>query len=310
MFKRSKKKQKGAIADGVSNQQTVSPEDEKNQKIDNIIEDCNKIQIGSEKLDDTLNVIVGNIKDISSKANMISTGEAERIEEIARISSASSSLKKEQDKLFGEIENRRNEFYEIVDNNKHFTSPTKTISQHFELLSRTLNTVKELQEQMAQHSREMSVTALNCAIEAGRLGESGREFMNAAQDVRDLSEKFEEAARDLREATDELFRKQDRTQEQMQKLNQLLKDNNINMTKSASAMDELYKTSSKCSVNKLDEDIKALRAQAEFDDDSLAKDIMEKSEESLDKMQQAGDIFITQQQLMSDIKDNTSAIKE
>lgn len=57
--------------------------------------------------------------------------------------------------------------------------------------------VERMQSQlkvMVDFSKDMSVLSLNCAIEAGRLGESGRNFISASEDVRQMSCAYEQAA--------------------------------------------------------------------------------------------------------------------
>lgn len=67
-------------------------------------------------------------------------------------------------------------------------------------LSNTIN-------QMLEFAKQMSVLSLNCAVEAGRMGETGRELLGAAEQVRSYSSQYEQSAI---QAADRLSAVQDR----------------------------------------------------------------------------------------------------
>lgn len=120
---------------------------------------------------------------------------------------------------------------EIVENNKHFTTPMKHITEaqafyreeHQQLLARAAR--------MMELSKNMSVLALNAAIEAGRLGEAGNSFVVAAEEVRTYAEGYEREARELEEQLMSAREREKELEEQVHYLNELLKENNISMGK-------------------------------------------------------------------------------
>lgn len=71
-----------------------------------------------------------------------------------------------------------------------------------EKLSDSFAAIQDLTEQMSGFSKNMGVMALNAAIEAGRMGESGRRFINAAEEIRAFSEQYEAAAREVAKQLD------------------------------------------------------------------------------------------------------------
>lgn len=64
-------------------------------------------------------------------------------------------------------------------------------------LSAGFSEIGNLVAQMLDFSKSMGVMALNAAIEAGRLGESGTRFIHAAEEIRVFSEQYEAAAREV-----------------------------------------------------------------------------------------------------------------
>lgn len=119
----------------------------------------------------------------------------------------------------------------VVEKNKHFTTPMKYITELPAALREDHQAIYARGMRMSELSRNMSVLSLNTAIEAGRMGESGRHFVAAAEEVRAFSEQYEQEAAGL---LDELFAEKKRVmelEEQVHRLNELLKENNISMGK-------------------------------------------------------------------------------
>lgn len=80
--------------------------------------------------------------------------------------------------------------------------------------------LKEMTDAMQQSAKQMGVMALNAAIEAGRLGEQGKEFIQAAEDVRKLAESYDSASGEALDKIQELedrFLKQQKRLESMEK---------------------------------------------------------------------------------------------
>lgn len=120
---------------------------------------------------------------------------------------------------------------EIVESNKHFTTPMKYISELPAALREEQQGFLERADRMMELSKNMSVLSLNAAIEAGRMGESGTRFIATAEEVRAFSEHYEREARELKEALGASETRIADLEEQVHHLNELLKENNISMTR-------------------------------------------------------------------------------
>lgn len=120
---------------------------------------------------------------------------------------------------------------EIVEKNKHFTTPMKYISEFPASLKEAQDAVFGRIEKMREFSRNMSVLSLNAAIEAGRMGECGSRFITAAEEVRANSEAYERETLALAEQLEQSSARIAELEEQVHHLNELLKENNISMGK-------------------------------------------------------------------------------
>ena len=72
----------------------------------------------------------------------------------------------------------------LVENNKHFTAPAKSLSETSDRLEAHVDSCADIAAQMKEQNKQMSVLSLNAAIEAGMLGEQGKLFVEAAESIR------------------------------------------------------------------------------------------------------------------------------
>lgn len=131
----------------------------------------------------------------------------------------------------GQVKKQNEKVMEVVESNKHFTTPMKYISETPVFMRDDYHAMQEKVKQMQEYSRNMGVLALNAAIEAGRMGEAGSRFIASAEEIRAFSENYEKAAAELEAQVNASNQRVDALEEQVRHLNLLLKDNNILMGK-------------------------------------------------------------------------------
>ena len=120
---------------------------------------------------------------------------------------------------------------EIVEQNKHFTSPMKALTEAPSVYQEEYRKVDGKLTEMLDLSKNMGVLALNAAIEAGRMGEQGKKFISAAEDIRAFSEEYMKATEEAKSVITDMAGRVTQMEEQMKILNELLKENNIFMGK-------------------------------------------------------------------------------
>ena len=62
----------------------------------------------------------------------------------------------------------------LVENNKHFTAPAKSLPETSDRLEEHVDSCADIAAQMKEQNKQMSVLSLNAAIEAGGVGGAGR----------------------------------------------------------------------------------------------------------------------------------------
>lgn len=131
----------------------------------------------------------------------------------------------------GQMRAQSERIVEIVENNKHFTTPMKYITEIQPVCREECRRLNERAKRMKDISGNMSILALNAAIEAGKLGEAGNSFLSAAEEIRALSEKYEGEVQEMQEELAQTETRNAELEEQVHRLNELLKENNISMNK-------------------------------------------------------------------------------
>ncbi|MCR5666780.1 MAG: methyl-accepting chemotaxis protein [Eubacterium sp.] len=254
---------------------------------------CVIAQDNQKLLDQNLTQIVDDIKTMQQAAVTQTDSNASLSEIAAQMAQEARDDIAMQTEIIELFEKEKDALYAVVDANKHFTTPAKSLSQFGSQLDTQMRDLRNLQEKAAQCSKEMSVTALNAAIEAGRLGNVGQQFMIAAQDVRDLAENYETITKGINTALKQIEEQKAEYEKQLSHLNNLLKENNIQMGKNASSFEQLQKKVHTMDLNPIGQLSLQLDEQSQAQHEATA-DIHSAAEDSLNKIEQTGRVFIEQ----------------
>ena len=82
----------------------------------------------------------------------------------------------------------------IVEENKNSAEPVTALQEAKIALHNDAQSMRIETDHMLDYAKQMTVSSLNCAIEAGRMGDAGKNFVEACEDVRMLSSAYERAA--------------------------------------------------------------------------------------------------------------------
>ncbi|MBQ2282725.1 MAG: hypothetical protein II250_00955 [Agathobacter sp.] len=184
------------------------------------------------------NQMQADVKQIGENLSVISDLAGQNVEVEAalcnRISEAGQQMKLSEEAYETAVEHVRGQqekFMALVEENKHFTTPSKYLS---ELPASLHNENKEHRKKLAQmsdFSKQMGVLALNAAIEAGRMGEAGMQFVGAAEEIRQYAGNYEDVVSEFRAELDASDKRISELEETIHHLVSLLKDNNMSTAK-------------------------------------------------------------------------------
>lgn len=174
---------------------------------------------------------VAQVKDNVQNAASLASGNVE-IEAglgrtIGECRDAMIAQEAQMERLVADMHQLLEETTRLVDDNKHFTTPSKYLSEFPGGLKTQNQQFSEKLDRMQEYGKQMGVLALNAAIEAGRLGESGKQFVTAAEDIRSYASNYDAVIAESRMQLEEAGQRIAELEEQMHHLIGLLKENNI-----------------------------------------------------------------------------------
>ena len=147
----------------------------------------------------------------------------------------------------------------LVEENKHVTTPAKYLSEAPSNMKADIASYRERLEWMEEDGRKMGVLALNAAIEAGRMGDSGKQFVNAAEEIRQTALTFEKKALTLRKEMEAANGRIAELEEVIAKLLALTKESNMGATRLLKKARESYQAAENSGMRDFSNDMIELR---------------------------------------------------
>lgn len=164
---------------------------------------------------------------------------------------------------YSQIVRMVNENYEMVTNlveeNKHYTTPSKYLTEAPGRMKQDYHSYEVQIEELAADARQMSVKAFNAAIEAGRMGESGKKFVSVSEEIRQTALDYEKKALVIKEELQNSQEKVQELEEVVLRLVALIKDGNVGTTRLMKKSMELNKKAVNSSMRDFSEDVTAMR---------------------------------------------------
>lgn len=190
-----------------------------------------QVEEGRERVHKDLEQVVTNTTDMVNHAmNNIEEASA-LIHDIDEFSKVLSGGLDEFGQFKKEIQEQLQAASELIEGNKHLTTPSKYLSEVPNSMKETYESYEQHLDDMVGYGKQMGVLALNAAIEAGRLGEGGRSFMMAAEEIRQTAVSYEKAAEDMKAEVAASHEKIEELEETISHLIALLRENTIGAAK-------------------------------------------------------------------------------
>lgn len=200
-------------------------------KREEMLSDFTQLTAGYAQMDHGLTNVVEDIKsaaDLTKEEGNLTSTLKELLLELVK------KLSEDENKVSGLLANCDREsgaFTQMMEKNKHFTTPAKTLSEDAKRLKEGLLEGGKEAEELRDYFKNISVMSLHAAIEAGRLGEAGTGFVQTAEEIRKQSQEKEEQLEALITQVANLTQTVIEVEEQVVHLNSLLKDNTVGMGK-------------------------------------------------------------------------------
>mgnify|MGYP000796398729 CR=1 FL=1 len=172
-----------------------------------------------------------NIKEASQMAADNGEKEQELTGQLASYQEQEVQSSEKREQMLQNFAQIEQEMAQLVEENKHFTTPSKFLNEFPVALKAENEKTREELEKMQDCGKQMGVLALNAAIEAGRMGEGGKQFVTAAETIRVSAGTYDELIDQAHKRLADSDERIAELEEQVHRMVTLLKENNVAMTK-------------------------------------------------------------------------------
>ena len=272
------------------------------EKSGDMLTEIDAAEIAADAQDRELNSVVNSAKEIKDMAE-------ESAEKAGLLSDAEESLRaiiKEReefnDGMKQRAETEKELLYALMDESKHSSGIAKTLREASESFETKAGSILTDIDKLAEFSGSISEMSLNAAMKAGRMGESGMDFVRAAEEIRSYSEEFEDFVSKARDNVTELKRSFRETQDSMVALLDIMRNTSHSLTKIVSAVDEDNEAVK--GEKKIDpvRDLKDIKETAEVFLETQ-NGILEEQKQIMDHIEKIGTHYIEENQNIAKIKE-------
>ena len=218
-----------------------------------------QVEEGRKRVYEDLRQVMTNADALASNAMLNIEEEAKSIHSIDEFSRDLRGALEGYGQLKQEVEKELQMATALVEDNKHFTSPAKYLSEVPNSMKQSCQSYEQQLDDMTEYGKRMGVLALNAAIEAGRMGESGKGFVLAAEEIRQTAVGYEKAAVSLKEEVEHSKEKIAELEDVIVHLISLMKENNVGTTKLFRKCQETYKCMEQSGMRDFSEDLILIR---------------------------------------------------
>ena len=218
-----------------------------------------QVENGRKRVYNDICQVMTNTNELTTHAMLNIEEESKAMHEMDAFSRELGEAVGEYAKLKEEIENQAQMATALVEENKHFTSPAKYLSEIPGTLKQSCQSYETQLDDMTEYGKRMGVLALNAAIEAGRMGDNGKGFVQAAEEIRQTAVSYEKAAAAMKEEVEASRAKISEMEETITHLISLLKDNNVGTAKLFKKCQETQKLAENAKMRDFSDDIILIR---------------------------------------------------
>lgn len=217
------------------------------------------IEESSEHMQEDVKQVLENINTLSDYAMQNIEEESALLHKVDDFSKDMQTVLEDYTELTELVKQHHESVVALVEENKHYTTPAKYLSEAPAAFRKDYQEYATKMGTLAENGRQMSVMALNAAIEAGRMGESGKQFVAVSEEIRQTALDYEKVAIAMQEELMEAQKRLDEVEEFVHRFVTLIKDGNIATTKLMKKSMELNKKAKRTVDRDFAEDMISMR---------------------------------------------------
>ncbi|EOS27578.1 hypothetical protein C806_00025 [Lachnospiraceae bacterium 3-1] len=207
------------------------------------------------------------------------------------------------------IYRREKELLEMIDQGRKLTSPKEVLELAATGMRQEMEEMEQRIGEMEEMENQMGVLSLNAAIEAGRLGEEGVQFVEAAEKVRDLSGKYHQSASFMAEKMKKMEERLMEAETQVLYLTQIWNEHNSRLEKAAEGFGTFAGRLEATESRNL---VPQIRAVTESLEQSIgdSETVSKQYDTAQDVVGQAGKTFRKQQETLNSLRRKAKEVEE
>lgn len=217
------------------------------------------IEEGGKRVYADVSQVMDNTKDLADYAMQNVEAESALIHQMDDVSKDLKLAIDEYNQLAELLKQHHEAVINLVEENKHYTTPSKYLTETPAAMRHKFVSYETKIDELAENGRKMSVMALNAAIEAGRMGDVGKQFVAASEEIRQTALGYEREALSMKEEFQDAQAKINELEEVIFRLVSLIKDGNIGTNRLLKKSMELNKRIENSSMRDFSEDVVVMR---------------------------------------------------
>lgn len=272
----------------------------------NILETIEQEQ---DRFDKALTPVVGYIRQIQA-AEMEYGGKEDLLRrKLTLLASEQEDTAGQYHQAAEEIRSGSRQALSAAEEGGALTGPACALTEAAEELDKSMDSLGEGLAQMEELGRQMGVISLNAAIEAGRMGDSGRKFVGAAEEVRVCAGKYQSTAEELKKQAEELKKQLSEAREKMASLSEQLKGQKDKATEAADSFAGGMERLERAEVQDISARLNTFLK--EWEEALTAREEHGACyEEALTHMEQAGECFMNEQQFLTQLREQWEKVRK
>lgn len=264
------------------------------------------LSAGQDKMDECLTEVVSIVKNKESGQLDYSISQIDSVTE--QIKEAYQSVRETEKQIAVKLQKQKDITEKLKKELTKIEGPKKDLQEQMQRSTSESTQMQANMKKLQETAKMMSSLSLNAAIEAGRLGEKGKEFLAAAEDVRKQTEEYQQGLGILQQEIQGMERRIHKMEGSLQAMEDIMKENQgmisqLAETTVVSEVSEMVKQmTEETQCKKLQVVSVGLQKWNQFNADE--------KQAILDKMEEIGTIFLEEQKNRNEIEKQINTITE
>ncbi len=262
-----------------------------------------------DRFDKALTPVVGHIRQIQA-AELEYGGKEDLLRrKLTLLASEQEDTAGQYHQAAEEIRGSKDRILSAAEEGGALADPAREAKKSAEELSKGVDKIAEELSGMEDLGRQMGVISLNAAIEAGRMGESGRKFVGAAEEIRVYAGKYQSTADELKKQAEECRKQLAKVQEKIAFLSKGLEGQKGKVAEAAGSFDGGMERLERAEVQDISARLNTFLKEWE-EALTAREDLGACYEEALTHMEQAGECFMNEQQFLVRLREQWEKVRQ